>query len=283
MPARPDWPPTRVLSWLYCAPAQRGPVAALFGIEREIAHSLRPGLDHQIAHVRLGWWQEEFQRCAQGHPSHPLTRELAAAFPVQPATALAGLAGLVDTAVWDLSAATFENQQELGAYCQRWSSALIGPLVKLTLPGSTSDTWRALGSSLKELELLNALAHDARAGRLRLPLAALAQAGVAPDVLAQPPWPAQLVQLLRARHRQLRVALAAGVGALARPEQAALRALMVWVALVARGSQRAARALPAALNSRDHQAPLDGYRAWRAARRADAGRFRVPVDSGRVP
>jgi phytoene synthase len=278
MPARPDWPPTRVLTWLYCAPAQRRPVAALFGIEREIAQSLKPGLDHQIAHVRLGWWHEEFERCAQGRPSHPLTRELAAGFAVGSAAALAGLAGLVDTAVWDLSAATFDNQRELDAYCQRWSGALIEPLVRLALPGSAGETCRALGRSLRELELLNTLAHDARAGRLRVPLEALAQAGVAPELLAQPPWPAQLAPLLQARHRQLRVAVAAGVGALARPEQAALRALMVWAVLVARISQRAARALPAALKSSDHQAPLDGYRAWRAARQADAGRVRVPVD-----
>lgn len=276
MPARPDWPPTRVLTWLYCAPAQRGPVAALFGIEREIALSLRPGLDHQIAHVRLGWWREEFQRGAHGRPSHPLTRELAAGFPGAAAARLDGLAGLVDTAVWDLSAATFDNQRELEAYCQRWSAALIEPLVRIALPGSASEACRALGSTLRELELLNALAHDARAGRLRVPLEALAQARVPPELLARPPWPTELAQLLRARHRQLRAALGASVGALTRHEQAALRALMVWAALVARMSRRAARALPAALTSGDHQAPLDGYRAWRAARQADAGRFRVP-------
>ena len=278
MPARPEWPPTRVLAWLYVPVAQRPLLAALYGIESEIAASLSAGLDHQVAHVRLGWWRDECERCAQGRPSHPLTRALSAAFACADLAPLAGLAGLIDTAVWDLAAAPFDTRRELTAYCERWSMALIEPLARFALPGIAPDCCRAFGRGLREIEMLGALARDARAGRLRLPLDELASVHAAPQTLAQPPWAAGLAALVRERHRQVRAALAASVAALASHEQAALRGLLVWAALACGHSRRAERALPGALTSGDHHAPLDAWRAWRAARRADAGRFALPAD-----
>ena len=170
MPARPEWPPTRVLAWLYFPVAQRPLLAALYGIESEIAASLSAGLDHQVAHVRLGWWRDECERCAQGRPAHPLTQALAASFASGDLAPLAGLTGLVDTAMWDLAATTFGTRRELTAYCERWSVALVEPLARFALPGTDPDSCRALGRGLREIEMLNALARDARAGRLRLPL-----------------------------------------------------------------------------------------------------------------
>lgn len=278
MPARPEWPATRVLAWLYFPVAQRPLLAALCGIESEIAASLAAGLDHQVAHARLGWWRDECERGAQGRPAHPLTRALTSLFASGDLAPLAGLTGLVDTAMWDLAAATFDTQRELTAYCERWSVALIEPLMRFALPGISADSCRALGGALRELEMLNALAHDARAGRLRLPLDELARAHASPEALAQPPWAAELAKLVRERHRQVRAALAASVGALARHEQAALRGLLVWAALACSRSRRAQRALPGALIAGEHHAPLDAWRAWRAARRADAGRFALAAD-----
>ncbi|HET7757951.1 MAG TPA: hypothetical protein VFK87_11900, partial [Steroidobacteraceae bacterium] len=75
------------------------------------------------------------------------------------------------------------------------------------------------------------------------------------------------------RHRELRAALGAAVRSLAPAAQPALRGLMVWAALACAHSRRAAQRLPAAPAASDHQTPLDGWRAWRAARRADAGRL----------
>jgi 15-cis-phytoene synthase len=272
MPARPEWPAARALAWLYTPAPQQALFAALCDLEREIAASLRSGLDHQVAHLRLGWWRDECARSARGQPSHPLTRALTACLPG--GAAPAELAGLVDTAQWDLAAATFQTRRELAAYCERWSGAFLEPLTRAALPGSPAGTGRALGSALRESELLGALARDARAGRLRLPLDELARAGVAPESLARPPWSAALAQLIGARHRELRRALAAGADAL---EQPALRGLLVWAALACEYSRRAARALPAASASLE-RAALDGWRAWRSARRAAAGRLRLKVD-----
>ncbi|HXW75593.1 MAG TPA: squalene/phytoene synthase family protein [Steroidobacteraceae bacterium] len=272
MPARPDTPVARELAWLYSRAAQRAALAALLAIEREIGTSLRPGLDHQVAHARLAWWREECMRCAAGAAAHPLTRELIAACEPLGHTAFADLKGLVDTAAWDLAGATFETRRELEAYCERWSAAMIEPLGRLGGLVAPAESLRTFGRNLRAMELLLALGPDARLGRLRLPLDELARAGAAPEELARAPWSTNLAALLREQHRELRAALAASVTALGGAAQAALRGLLVWAAVTASHSRRAQALLPRALFARDHHAPLDGWRAWRAARRADAGR-----------
>src|ERR1700733_6275437 len=92
MSTRPEAPAARALAWLF---------------------------------ARLAWWPEESPRCLAGAPGHPLTRELAALCAPEPAAALGGLSGLIDCALWDLAAATFETRREQRAYCERWSAAMI--------------------------------------------------------------------------------------------------------------------------------------------------------------
>src|ERR1700719_2355357 len=76
MSVAPEEHSARYFALLYSPAPQRLVLDALFGIEREISASLRPGLDHQVAHSRLQWWREECERAALGRPVHPLTRAL---------------------------------------------------------------------------------------------------------------------------------------------------------------------------------------------------------------
>ena len=273
-PARRNASATRALAWLYAPGIQRPLLAALYSVEEEISASLEPGLDHQVAHLRLEWWRAECAHTAQGRPAHPLTRALADACAGRDPALLASLAGLVDAAVWDLAAATFETRRELSGYCERWAEAIVVPLACFAAPEVDAAASRALGAALREGELLARLAPDARAGRLRLPLDELAAARVDPARLAMPPpWPAPLAARLRARHGALRAELTAAVAALPRAAQPALRALLVWAALAGAASRRAERRLPGAHPGHDDHGVLDGWRAWRAARAAAAGRF----------
>lgn len=278
MSARPEPGSTRALVRLYSRDAQRAVLAALSGIETEVAASLAPGLEHAVAHARLAWWREECQRAATGTAEHPLTQQLLALFAGEQRAALAGLRGFVDAATWDLASATFDTRRELDAYCARWSAALVEPFAAFALRGSARADVRSFGRALRELELLCALVPDARAGRVRIPLAELDAAGIAPGLLAQLPWPAALSGLVRTTQRNARAALALSANALSASEQPALRALLVWAALALARSQRAVAALPQTLPTGDHHDPLDGWRAWRAARRADAGRSVLPAD-----
>ncbi len=277
MSARADGASARELARLYCPLAQRAVFDALSGIETEIRAGLDRRLDHALAHARLAWWREECERLAQGSPLHPLTRELEARFGASGRTVLGGVRGFCDVATWDLAAATFESRRELNAYCERWSAACIEPLAYFALGEGVRVAARGLGRSLCELELLNTLAPAARGGRIRLPLEELAQAQLTPEALLALNWDAPLAALVRTRHAAARDALAGELAAFAPDEQAALRALFVWATLARVHSQRLAAALPRATSPGDHHAPLDGWRAWRAARQAAAGRLARPA------
>ena len=273
MSAKADGQPARALARLYCPPAQRAVLAALLDLEGQLGAGLERTLEHDVAHARLAWWREECARLSAAHPLHPLTRQLHTHFGSRAPGALAALSGLVDTAAWDLAAATFETQRQLEAYCERWSAALVGPLAAAALPAAAPGVALALGRGLRELELLNCLTSDARHGRIRLPLEELATVGAQPAELARSSFGAALTELVQRRHCEARGVLAAHIGALAPLEQTALRALLVWATIVMLQSRRVAAALPRATCAGDHPAPLDGWRAWRAARRAQAGRL----------
>lgn len=274
MPERPEARTPRFLAWLYSTRSQQPVLAALCGIEHEVGATIRPGVDHHVAHTRLEWWREECARCAAGNPVHPLTRELRThleqSVPAgETSPALAGLSGLVDAATWDLAGATFERREELSAYCRRWAAAMVTPL------GAAGIEWTAFGAALCELELLGRLDQDARSGRLRLPLDELEQAGVAPESIATPPWPQELVGILRGRHQALRRQLAATVDGLSLAAQQASRGLLVWAALASQASRRAERVLPHAPAVSVASAAAANWRAWRAARAATAGVLRI--------
>lgn len=299
MPATPESHSARYFALLYSPASQRPVLDALFGIEREIFESLRPGLDHHVAHSRLQWWREECERAIVGRPVHPLTRALVEAVtgagagapssappgtaPSAPPAAilpqLADLSGLVDVAVWDLAGATFETRRELTAYCERWAAAMIEPLTprKAADPTGTPDTrvpnWSTLGAAMREIEMLSHLAREAHYGRLRVPLDELESAKADPGVLAKPPWPAPVVELLRARHESLRNEITRALGEVDRVQQPGLRGLLVWSTLVRRASERAENALPDGLRLGRFDAVADAWFAWRMARRATIGRF----------
>jgi phytoene synthase len=283
MSVAPEEHSARYFALLYSPTPQRLVVDALFGIEREISASLRPGLDHHVAHSRLQWWREECERASVGRPVHPLTRALVDAL-TGGSSQLAGLCGFVDVAVWDLAGATFETRRELTAYCERWSAAMIEPLAPASR--TTADAaaamptratnWSALGVAMREIEMLSHLAREAHYGRLRVPLDELESAKVDPGVLAKPPWPPAVAELLRARHESLRDEISRALGEVDSAQQPGLRGLLVWAALARRSSQRTERALPDRLDlGGQFDAVADAWFAWRIARRATTGRFRL--------
>jgi phytoene synthase len=278
MSDKPEAHTPRFFAWLYSTPSQQPVLAALCAIEREIGASTEAGVDHRVAHTRLQWWREECARCAAGNPVHPLTRALRAHLErvipeAQTNTLLEGLRGLADAATWDLARATFERREELTAYCRRWAAAMIAPISREGSAGTAVLDGGSLGAALREIELLGALAREARSGRLRVPLEELEQAGVSPQSLANPPWPEPLAQLLRQRHEALRRELALTVASLPAAQQRPLRGALVWSALSWDLSRRAQRALPRAAAPSVASAAAANWRAWRAARAATAGRL----------
>jgi phytoene/squalene synthetase len=129
---------------------------------------------------------------------------------------------------------------------------------------------------MREIEMLTHLAREAHCGRLRIPLDELESAKVDPGVLAKPPWPPAVAELLRARHESLRDEISRALGEVDSAQQPGLRGLLVWAALARRSSQRTERALPDRLDlGGQFDAVADAWFAWRIARRATTGRFRL--------
>jgi len=275
----PESQSARYFASLYAAPAERPALDALFGIEREVFDSVRPDLDHHVAHTRLQWWREECERAARGGEAHPLIRTLITALGDPNAKSvpqLAGLCGIVDAATWDLASATFETRRELEAYCQRWAAAMIEPLVAVAMSSARqSAAWQELGAAICEIELLAGLARDANSGRIRLPLNELESANVDTKALAKQPWPETAAALIRSRLTSLRADIERSTSGLSREHQQALRGLLVW----ASHAWRTARRMEDALPDRMQPGRLDGiseaWYAWRIARRATVGRFKL--------
>lgn len=137
----------RFFAWLYTPQAAREGTAALLAIEHEIMASARAGLDHSVAHARLGWWQEEAGRLCVAIPQHPVAialyrRFLAAGLPPP------DLRALPELAARKLARSTLGRggpvpQDEVRADAALWAEGLFRPLTALATPLST-DPGRAL-------------------------------------------------------------------------------------------------------------------------------------------
>lgn len=260
MPETPDPLSPRYFALLYSPPRTRAALEAVFGIEREVFESLRPGIDHHVAHTRLQWWREEFERTAARRPLHPLTRSLLEAVT---GSAPVDLQGIADVAVWDLAGATFESRRELDAYRDRWAAAVMGPL------GAPVP----LGAAIRQMELIGELERDARRGRIRLPLDELEQANSTPAALAEHPWPDEVIALVRSHYQASRADLAGVIRGLQEGQRAELRGILVWAAVAQHAVDRTMRTLPDRRSPRRLDGMADTWLAWRTARKASDGRL----------
>lgn len=218
---------------LYAPAAARAPLRNAHALEAEIRASLRPGLDHAVAHARLDWWQEEAARAAPGRASHPLLRALLERADAE--VAATTLAEWVQAARVELAGHLAQNAQH--AQQARRAGGAGFQLYATLLAANTAAAHR-LGSSLAELY---------------------------PAAPAAPP-------AAGGRDLERRAALEA-IGTIAPQDQPALRPLLVWAALALRRAARGVLIAPHAPGPASLALLADNFHAWRAARAADAGRI----------
>lgn len=264
----------RHLVWLFAPSALRDPLAALFAIEREIESSLRPGVDHAVAHARLEWWSDESGRLARGTPAHPLSRALldgALAAKASPPD----LRGLVESARLDLAAVAYETRDELEETLRAWALATFRVVVALGAGGLTGSgvaerfaQWA--GPPLREIERLATLARDAWSGRICMPLG---RGEDGPARWRAQPWPAECEVLLAERLAEARKALAGAAATLDPEQRPAQRAALVWCALSTRLGARSVACLPFQYSASRLDPLSDTLCAWRAALAANRGRL----------
>jgi phytoene synthase len=262
------------------APAgQRATLDALFEIEREVAAAASDGLDHSVAHAKLGWWEEELARLAQGDPRHPATRRAAAAA-FESRRTPPDLRRLVEVARIDLARVAFLDRSELDRYLDDWATALFRPLALNALgavdarTGATERFAAAAGPAVREIELLSAVTAHARAGRVFVPL------GDPPRAyerwISEPLASAESAEL-RGRMTALRAVICDAAQSLPVETREPLAAALVWASLALRTARLTEKALPQRLDANRTEPLRRTIAAWQAAVSACRGHLPRPI------
>jgi hypothetical protein len=235
----------RHFALLYCPATARATLSTLLALADEISAGAGRGLDHSVAHVRLDWWRAEAERHARGEPQHPWLRALLL---TQPAGRRLSLGPLIEAAALDLATETLGAQPGAalqGAVFELAGDVLLGARDAQPAAAPLQRALRALGQRACELERF--------AGRRMQPVPAAAASSAAHSALE---------------------ALRLQATAIDGPLQPRFAPLLVWSALAATHARRRLQR-PQARNGSTLDALADNIVAWKAARRAARGRFRI--------
>ena len=279
MTLEPRAAPVREFVLRFAPAAQRATLDALFEIEHEVAAAAIDGLEHSVAHAKLGWWDEELARLLQAQPRHPATRRAAAAALASGRTP-PDLRRLVEVARVDLARVAFLDRSELDRYLDDWAMALFRPLA-LSALGATDARTAAIeryaavtGPAVREIELLSAVIAHARAGRVFVPL------GDPPSAYerwtSEPLADAESAEL-RGRLTSLRAVICKSAQSLPVEAREPLAAALVWASLALRTARLTETALPRRLAANRTEPLRRTITAWQAAVSACRGHLPRPI------
>lgn len=166
-------------SLLYAPQPQRDAITVLHALRRDLLDVLDKCSDASVARMKLGWWREELHRLFQGQPRHPLTQAL---LPLtqRHTLPLEQFLEIVDGAQMGLDVTHYTSFRELLLYCHRVSSMMT--LMSVEILGYTERATlkfaNDLGTALQLVRFILNLRHDARRGRLFIPLDEMNRFGV---------------------------------------------------------------------------------------------------------
>jgi phytoene synthase len=226
----------RYFAVLYAPEPARPLLRALYAFEAEIRDTVR-ATSHDVSHTRLQWWRGEVDRLLAGRPEHPVTRGL---LPLRETGADVSLLHEVMVAAdIDLACIALNDADEVAALAVR-SSGSVQSLAAAasSRPRVVSNAElafaRRLGDAIAGVESLRDLRTEVAAGRLRLPLDQLQQAGVDPARLLDDPAPTGLAGVLQQEKERLQRQFASLETLLNRDERSAQRQGLVLAALHSR-------------------------------------------------
>jgi phytoene synthase len=272
-PASPVVPPPaggiHWYAWLYTPVASRPLAVALFALEAELRSIVTAIVDHGVSHLKLQWWKDEIRRLEDGQPRHPLTQALWQVRPGIP-HAWQPLHDAISSLELELASASYESERELDGYfaradgfCRAFSLALV-PARELE---PVERLGRALGKSIRMVEVIRDLRQDAAMGRIFLPLDWLEEHGITHVELRSGGGAGGARSCLARLAERSRNEWSSASGELARMAAPELRGLRVMGAMHAALLARIASEGFAVGNRRISLGALDGlWTAWRAAR-----------------
>jgi phytoene synthase len=256
-------------AWLYTPMPLRPLTAAVFALESELRSIIAATVDHGVSHLKLQWWKDEIHRLEGGQPRHPLTQALWRAQPGVP-HAWRHLHEAIASLELELASTSFESEQELEGYFARaagFCRALAVALEPTREPEPRESLGRALGQSVRTVEVIRDLRQDAVMGRVFMPLEWLAEYGISHVDLRSEDGGDGARRCLARLAGLSRSAWATASGELTQLANGNLRGLRVLGALHAALLERIARREFAVGRRRIDLGPLDSlWTAWRAAR-----------------
>lgn len=178
--------------------------------------------DPAVAAAKLGWWRGELQAVGAGRPAqHPLLQTLREHAPgLPPGFLLAVVEAAEDearqTRLLDEAALLRRAQAQAGEPMAA-AAWIVSAACKLPQQAERAAAWSAVGQACALVVMLREVGRDARAGRLKVPISDLQQAGLkahellagTPDLVRDPRYQAVMVQQARRARRLLSDALAA--------------------------------------------------------------------------
>jgi len=223
-----------------------------------------PATEPGVAHLKLGWWQEEMQRLAQGSPVHPISRYLAA-LPRAAAVDFYPLLRAVQAAAVQVSGAPLERAADLPPLAQAlWGGPLaLASRLAADFPDETAlrNCTKALAAADYLSKSIRDYRREARVGRVPFAVDELLAAGVDNDDLAKEPPPPHLQRYLDGLRKRAAQYFNTAAEMLPRAQRARHRHLLVLAALgQAHLSSRAA--------APERRRLKDMFLAWTTARRA---------------
>lgn len=231
--------------------AQQPLLTALFALRRELEETVHEIHDPSVARTKLAWWKQELGALAAGHPTHPVTRALAAHHPAiaEDAAALQALADayeidLDQTRYLDLpnlqryAAQTGGNFADLVARASARRNGTASVSSAATVASAQSDpsaaassapapNWaQALGQALALAQVVTELGQHVRQGRIYVPIDELQKHEVTSADLMNGRYSEQYTALMTAQADRARRALQASLAAIPADQRRAQRTLI---------------------------------------------------------
>ncbi|WP_246795175.1 presqualene diphosphate synthase HpnD [Burkholderia perseverans] len=249
--------------------ASQAALTALFALHRELDDTVRETSDPTIGQTKLAWWRNELAALAAGQPSHPVSLALA-----KHAAAIArdgaALQALADGFAMDLEQARYLDFANLRRYVERVGGAFARLVAQASAgtPDAAPDWATALGNALTLARFVEDVGHDARHGRVYLPIDELQRYEVtAADLMHRRYGPA-FTELMRFQTARARAALHEALDAIPPAERRAQRTLRALGALALATLDEIERDEYQVLHQRIALTPIRKlWVAWRAARR----------------
>lgn len=217
-------------SCLLLSPERRRALTALHAWRQELDAIVHENHDAGVALQRLDWWRAEMRRLFEGNPSHPVSQALQ---PYLGDLPQAEMTQVLDGTEMDLAQSRYIDEIGLAKYCRNVGGA-FGRLAARVLgftDARTLDAAEKLGLSLLRIRIVREVGHDARQGRIYVPVDTLQRFEVPAADIMQSRHSERFVALMQEQATQARALYSEALALLPRQDRRAQRATLALAAI----------------------------------------------------